>query len=176
MTRVRSYVVLCCLTLIVAVPSSSVASVASPTQATPSRPLVTAINDPIAFSGPKAYVALARTRGAGAAVAKIVLLWDQVAPKGRERPAGFDANAPARPRLPVGRLRRPRQDNRQAEPRAARRDLERTDLGDQVARGPERAQLERRPSSNGRFCRGRRKTLQRDVQGTAARSLLAGLE
>ena len=88
----------------------------------------------MAFSGPKAYVALARTRGAGAAVAKIVLAWDQVAPGGRERPAGFDANDPPTPPT-AGRVRRPRQDNRQAEPRAARRDLERTDLGDRPPAG-----------------------------------------
>ena len=51
----------------------------------------------MAFSGPKAHVALARTRGAGAAVAKVVLSWEQVAPGGRERPAGFDADDPADP-------------------------------------------------------------------------------
>jgi hypothetical protein len=94
MNRVRASVVVCCLASLVALPS---ASVASPTQAAPSRPLVTAISDPIAFSGAKGYVALARSRGAGAAVAKIVLYWDQVAPAGRERPAGFDANNPADP-------------------------------------------------------------------------------
>ena len=94
MTRIRSSLVLSCLALVVAVPS---ASVASPAQATPSHPLLTAIGDPIAFSGPRAFVALARTRGAGAAMAKIVLDWAQVAPKGRQRPADFEANDPADP-------------------------------------------------------------------------------
>ncbi len=58
---------------------------------------MTAIDDPMAFTGPKAHIALARTHGAGAAVAKIVLHWDQVAPEGRQRPAGFDATDPADP-------------------------------------------------------------------------------
>ena len=87
----RACFVLGCLTMLVSVPSS----VASPSSA-PSRALVTAVDDPMAFSGPKAYIALARTRGAGAESQRSSCM-DQVAPGGRQRPAGFDAIDPEDP-------------------------------------------------------------------------------
>lgn len=89
----RPYLVLLCLAVLVAVPSS----VAAPTKVIPAHPLVTAIDDPESFADPQANVALARTRGAGATVAKLVLFWDRVAPKGQQRPVAFNAADPADP-------------------------------------------------------------------------------
>ena len=96
MIDVRALLVLSVLALLLAVPSS-VAAPGATAQKVTAHPLVTAIDDPLAFSDPHANVALARTRGAGATVAKIVLFWDQVAPAGKERPARFDAADPDDP-------------------------------------------------------------------------------
>jgi hypothetical protein len=79
--------------------SSSVASSVDQSQSPAAHHrLLTAIADPAAFSDRPASIAFARTRTAGASVAKIVLFWDQVAPRGKQRPASFDATDPADPR------------------------------------------------------------------------------
>jgi hypothetical protein len=91
--QIRAYFILLCLSLLVAVPSS----VASSAQSLAAHPLVTAIDDPQAFADPQADIALARTRAAGATMAKVILFWDRIAPAGEHRPAGFDATNPADP-------------------------------------------------------------------------------
>lgn len=62
-----------------------------------SGPLTTAIVDEKAFSGPEASTAFARTRGAGARVARLILSWREVAPAGAQRPQPFNASNPADP-------------------------------------------------------------------------------
>jgi hypothetical protein len=64
---------------------------------TPSRPMQTALSDPAAFAGPGASIAFARTHAAGATIAELSLLWNQVAPSGAKRPPTFQAADPGDP-------------------------------------------------------------------------------
>lgn len=62
-------------------PRSSVFAGVATTGATPLGPLVTAIHDPLHFPHPQAGVEFARSRAAGATVARILIHWSAVAPR-----------------------------------------------------------------------------------------------
>jgi hypothetical protein len=81
-------VVVCCLVgLLAAAPSEAV------------RPLVTAVIDPSAFTGPDAGIAFSRVRSAGAGAVGLILVWRAVAPApdAMQPPSGFDPTDPADP-------------------------------------------------------------------------------
>ncbi len=59
--------------------------------------LDTGFVDPQAFSGARAADAFRRVAGAGGSYARLTLAWAEVAPRGSERPVGFDAADPADP-------------------------------------------------------------------------------
>lgn len=61
------------------------------------RPLVTAINDDQSYASPDAALAFDRTQKAGATLVRLNVRWDDVAPSGKKKPAGFDASNPADP-------------------------------------------------------------------------------
>jgi Concanavalin A-like lectin/glucanases superfamily len=68
-----------------------------PRSAAAGHPLVTAVVDEFVYSSPDASLGFERTRKAGARMVRLTVPWDVVAPKGREKPRGFDASDPADP-------------------------------------------------------------------------------
>ena len=58
------------------------------------RPLVTGLDGRDDFAPPLAGKAFPKARALGARIARIIVLWAEVAPKGNQRPAGFDAKDP----------------------------------------------------------------------------------
>ena len=60
-------------------------------------PLLTAITDPLSYTGPEAATAFTRTKQAGASIVRLDVDWDGVAPNGKTKPAGFNPSDPADP-------------------------------------------------------------------------------
>ena len=74
------------------------------TLAAPLRPLVTAVHDPLHFPDPRAAIDFARSRAAGATVARILIHWITVAPKAPS--ASSDPADPANPAYDWGSVDR----------------------------------------------------------------------
>jgi len=62
-----------------------------------SRPLRTAIVDPVTYSSPGAALGFARTHAAGATLVRLNVPWASSGPAGATKPAGFDPSNPADP-------------------------------------------------------------------------------
>jgi hypothetical protein len=75
--------------------SATASRTALPSTRTGIRPLTTGVVDPVEFAGPNASAAFARTRSAGATLARLTLDWRAVAPA--ERPRRFKPADPADP-------------------------------------------------------------------------------
>jgi hypothetical protein len=91
--RRRGLVALAVLCLVAAFMPSAAASAAK-------RPLQTAFTGSEVFDGPGGDLAFARTRDAGATAFRLDIRWNEIAPQGATRPAGFD---PARHTSPLYR-------------------------------------------------------------------------
>jgi hypothetical protein len=101
--HVSSWVVACLSALVVS--AIGIAGAGSATSATletraefPSRPLDTAVLDPESLGGSDADVAYRHLRRTGAGFVRIMMNWEQVAPAGSTKPAGFRPRDPADPK------------------------------------------------------------------------------
>lgn len=68
--------------------------------------LDTAVVDPFLIGGPQTDAALAKVRGAGATFVRLPVNWDEIAPGGAQKPAGFDASNPDDPQYVWGNVDR----------------------------------------------------------------------